>query len=52
MKKTGAQIICESLIAEEVDVMFGFPGEHFRIGLGRKNLGEALERVSAYLEGI
>jgi acetolactate synthase-1/2/3 large subunit len=26
MKKTGAQIICESLIQEGVDVMFGFPG--------------------------
>ncbi len=26
MKKTGAQIICESLIAEGVEVMFGFPG--------------------------
>jgi acetolactate synthase I/II/III large subunit len=26
MKKTGAQIICESLLAEGVDVMFGFPG--------------------------
>jgi acetolactate synthase-1/2/3 large subunit len=26
MKKTGAQIICESLIAAGVDVMFGFPG--------------------------
>jgi len=26
MKKTGAQIICESMIAEGVDVMFGFPG--------------------------
>jgi acetolactate synthase-1/2/3 large subunit len=26
MKKTGAQIICESLVAEGVDVMFGFPG--------------------------
>jgi acetolactate synthase-1/2/3 large subunit len=26
MTKTGAQIICESLIAEGVDVMFGFPG--------------------------
>jgi aspartate/methionine/tyrosine aminotransferase len=29
--------------------LFDFPGEHFRIGLGRKNLGEALERVSAFL---
>src|SRR3989337_2956993 len=26
MKKTGARIICESLLAEGVDVMFGFPG--------------------------
>jgi acetolactate synthase-1/2/3 large subunit len=26
MKRTGAQIICESLVAEGVDVMFGFPG--------------------------
>jgi len=26
MKKTGAQIICESLIAEGVEVIFGFPG--------------------------
>ncbi len=26
MKKTGSQIICESLIAEGVEVMFGFPG--------------------------
>ncbi len=26
MKKTGAQILCESLIEEEVEVIFGFPG--------------------------
>ena len=26
MKKTGAQILCESLVREGVDVMFGFPG--------------------------
>ena len=26
MKKTGAQIVCESLIYEGIDVMFGFPG--------------------------
>ena len=26
MKKTGAQIVCESLLEEGVDVMFGFPG--------------------------
>src|SRR4030066_2438746 len=26
MKKTGAQILCESLLREGVEVMFGFPG--------------------------
>jgi acetolactate synthase-1/2/3 large subunit len=26
MKKTGAQILCEGLIEEGVDIMFGFPG--------------------------
>jgi acetolactate synthase-1/2/3 large subunit len=26
MKKTGAQILCESLVREGVEVMFGFPG--------------------------
>jgi len=26
MKKTGAQIVCESLINEGVDILFGFPG--------------------------
>jgi aspartate/methionine/tyrosine aminotransferase len=28
--------------------LFEFPGNHFRIGLGRRNLGQALARVSAY----
>lgn len=27
--------------------IFDYPGDHFRIGLGRKNLGEALQRVGA-----
>ena len=26
MKLTGAQILCESLIKEGVDVIFGYPG--------------------------
>jgi aspartate/methionine/tyrosine aminotransferase len=29
--------------------IFDFPGEHFRIGLGRRNFEEALQRVSDYL---
>jgi len=30
--------------------LFGFFGNHFRIGLGRKNFGEAIGRVNAYLK--
>jgi aspartate/methionine/tyrosine aminotransferase len=30
--------------------LFGFPGNHFRIGLGRRNLPEALEYVASYLK--
>ena len=30
--------------------IFDFPGSHFRVGLGRKNFPEALERVSEFLE--
>lgn len=29
--------------------LFEFPGNHFRIGLGRRNFGEALGRVDAFL---
>ena len=32
--------------------VFGFPGNHFRIGLGRKNLQEALEHVGEYLKTL
>jgi len=30
--------------------LFEFPGNHFRMGLGRRNFGEALGRLKAYLE--
>jgi aspartate/methionine/tyrosine aminotransferase len=30
--------------------LFDFPGNHFRIGLGRTNLPEALEQVAGYLQ--
>jgi aspartate/methionine/tyrosine aminotransferase len=30
--------------------LFDFSGNHFRIGLGRKNFGEAIGRVKAYLK--
>jgi len=29
--------------------VFDFPGNHFRVGLGRRNFGEAIERVGEYL---
>lgn len=45
---------CQQVL-EAVDVMivpgslFDYPGGHFRIGLGRRNFGEALRRVQEYL---
>lgn len=32
--------------------LFEYPGNHFRVGLGRKNLRQALERVTVYLEEL
>jgi len=46
---------CQGLL-EQQGVMvvpgsiFDYPGNHFRLGLGRKNLAEALGRVSEYLQ--
>jgi aspartate/methionine/tyrosine aminotransferase len=31
--------------------LFDYPGNHFRLGLGRKGLGVALERLGAFLQG-
>jgi aspartate/methionine/tyrosine aminotransferase len=41
LEKQGVMIVPGSL--------FDFPGNHFRVGLGRKNLPEALEQVAGYL---
>jgi aspartate/methionine/tyrosine aminotransferase len=43
LEKQGVMIVPGSL--------FDFPGNHFRVGLGRKNLPEALEQVARYLLG-
>jgi aspartate/methionine/tyrosine aminotransferase len=32
--------------------LFEFPGNHFRVGLGRKSFPEALKRVEAYLTAV
>jgi aspartate/methionine/tyrosine aminotransferase len=42
LEKQGVMIVPGSL--------FDFPGNHFRVGLGRKNFPEALERVAEYLK--
>jgi aspartate/methionine/tyrosine aminotransferase len=42
LEKQGVMIVPSSL--------FDFPGNHFRVGLGRKNLPEALQQVAKYLE--
>jgi aspartate/methionine/tyrosine aminotransferase len=52
---TPVEQFCQSAL-EQQGVMivpgsiFEFPGDHFRLGLGRKNLAEALERVSECLQ--
>jgi aspartate/methionine/tyrosine aminotransferase len=32
--------------------LFDFPGDHFRLGLGRRDLPQALARLEAYLPGL
>ncbi len=32
--------------------IFDFPGPHFRVGLGRRNFAEALQRVDEYLKSL
>lgn len=45
---------CRALLAEKSVMavpgsLFDFPGRHFRLGLGRRNFTEALQRVDEYL---
>ncbi len=48
---------CQGLVEQEGVMvvpgsMFDFPGGHFRIGLGRTNFAEALERVERFLQRL
>ena len=51
---TPVESFCQNML-DQAGVMivpgsiFDFPGDHFRIGLGRKNLPDVLERISDYL---
>jgi aspartate/methionine/tyrosine aminotransferase len=48
---------CQSALAQQglmivPGSLFNHPGSHFRIGLGRKNFGEALEHLDEYLGAL
>ena len=48
---------CEDLVQSQGVLLlpatvYDYPGSHFRLGLGRENLPEALERVGWYLDSI
>jgi aspartate/methionine/tyrosine aminotransferase len=51
---TPVEEFCEDVLTQQ-NVMivpgriFDYPGNHFRVGLGRRNLAEALQRVDDYL---
>jgi aspartate/methionine/tyrosine aminotransferase len=45
---------CQNVLAEQGVVLvpaslFDYPGDHFRLGLGRRNFAEALERLDLNL---
>ena len=55
--KSSADVFCQELL-ENKGVMivpgsiFDYPGNHFRIGLGRSNLPAALEQLGSYLDRL
>ncbi len=54
LEATPVEQFCQDVLTQQ-NVMivpgsiFDFPGNHFRVGLGRQNFAEALQRVSEYL---
>jgi len=53
--KTPVEQFCQGVLDQQGVMIvpgsiFDFPGNHFRLGLGRKNLPEAMQRVSGYLK--
>jgi aspartate/methionine/tyrosine aminotransferase len=52
---TPVEQFCQSILDQQGVMIvpgsiFDFPGNHFRLGLGRRNLAEALQRVRDYLK--
>jgi aspartate/methionine/tyrosine aminotransferase len=49
------EAFCDALVTQAgvlllPGTLFDHPGDHFRIGFGRANMPEALERLEAFLE--
>lgn len=54
--KTNIDDFCEDVVREKnlmilPGSVFDFPGNHFRVGLGRRNFRECLEMLESYLAG-
>ncbi len=54
---TGVDQFCQGALNQQGVMIvpaniFDYPGSHFRVGLGRKNLGEVLEHLDDYLSSI
>jgi aspartate/methionine/tyrosine aminotransferase len=55
--KTSVEVFCQDVLDQQGVMIvpgsiFDYPGDHFRIGLGRKNFPEALEQVGVYLDRL
>ncbi len=50
-------VFCQDVLAQKGVMivpgdLFEYPGQHFRLGLGRKNLPQGLERVGEYVDSV
>ena len=55
-RRLDVEAFCERLAAEAGVLLlpggiYGHPGQHFRIGFGRRNLPEALVRLERFIDG-
>ena len=56
LSEPDAERFCADLLAESGVLLlpggaYGHPGSHFRIGFGRRNMPEALERLERFIDG-
>ena len=56
VSEPGVEPFCADLVREAgvlllPGAVYGHPGNHFRIGFGRRNLPEALERLDRFIDG-